>query len=137
MLKFDHLLQLVDSNQNKVVNPMYATNFVLRLHRNVAVLLFKTIMKQFELKFYKEWYDALTELSHDDRANAVLALFEYLYDGIIPEDKFIRIVTTLMRNKIDRETAVYERKKIIPMLRIVRLTQTILQYQPTQHRLDK
>lgn len=67
-------------------------------------------MKQFELKFYKEWYDALSELSHDDRANAVLALLEYLYDGIIPEDKFIRIVTTLMRNKIDSEKAAFDRK---------------------------
>ncbi len=34
-------------------------------------------MKQFELKFYKEWYDALSELSHEDCANAVLALLEY------------------------------------------------------------
>lgn len=60
-------------------------------------------MKQFELKFYREWYDALAELSHDDRAAAALALLEYVYDDKIPDDQFIRIVTTLMRNRIDRE----------------------------------
>lgn len=66
-------------------------------------------MKQFELKFYREWFDALSELSHEERANAVLALLEYVYENKLPEDKFIRIVTTLMRNKIDREKAAHDR----------------------------
>lgn len=65
-------------------------------------------MKKFELKFYRDWYYALAELSREERANAALALLEYVYDGKIPEDKFIRIVTTLMRNKIDREKEAFE-----------------------------
>lgn len=69
-------------------------------------------MKKFELKFYREWYDALAELSREERADAVLALLEYLYDGKIPEDKLIRIVTTLMRNKIDREKETFENAAI-------------------------
>lgn len=68
-------------------------------------------MKQFELKFYREWYDALSELSHDDRAAAALALLEYVYEGKIPQDQFIRIVTTLMRNKIDREKASFTARR--------------------------
>ena len=67
-------------------------------------------MKQFELKFYREWYDALSELSSDNRAKAALSLLEYVYEGKIPDDQFIRIVTTLMRNRIDREKAAVERK---------------------------
>ncbi|MBD5356199.1 MAG: hypothetical protein HDR88_04230 [Bacteroides sp.] len=67
-------------------------------------------MKQFELKFYKEWYDALSELSTEDRAAAAIALLEYVYDDKLPEDQFIRIVTTLMRNKIDREKAIHDRR---------------------------
>lgn len=62
-------------------------------------------MKQFEIKFYREWYDALSELSREDRAAAALALLEYVYDGVVPEDQYIRIVTVLMRNRIDRDKA--------------------------------
>lgn len=61
------------------------------------------LMKQFELKFYREWYDALAEMSREERAEAALSLLEYAYEDKIPDDKFIRIATTLMRNKINRE----------------------------------
>lgn len=60
-------------------------------------------MKQFEIKFYREWYDALSEMTREDRAEAVLYLLEYAYEDKITDDRFIRIVTTLMRNKIDGE----------------------------------
>lgn len=85
--------------------------WLLLSHRNLIndkrQTINETPMKQFELKFYKEWYDALSELSHEDRAAAVLALLEYVYEGKLPENKFIRIVITLMRNRIDREKTVH------------------------------
>lgn len=71
-------------------------------------------MKQYELKFYREWYDALAELSREDRAAAALALLEYVYEGSMPDDQYIRIVTTLMRNRIDREKARLESRNSSP-----------------------
>ena len=71
-------------------------------------------MKQYELKFYREWYDALAELSREDRAAAALALLEYVYEGSMPDDQYIRIVTTLMRNRIDREKARQESRNSPP-----------------------
>lgn len=68
-------------------------------------------MKQFELKFYREWYDALSELSREDRAAAALALLDYVYSDEIPTDQFIRVVTTLMRNRIDREKSLHFRRQ--------------------------
>lgn len=71
-------------------------------------------MKQFEFKFYREWYDALAEMSREERAEAALSLLEYAYEDKIPDDKFIRIATTLMRNKINHEKSRQKNRNSIP-----------------------
>ena len=59
--------------------------------------------------FYKDWWDVLTELPADDRLKAYESVFAYAFAGKVPEDKFTRTITGLMRTTIDRDVVKFER----------------------------
>ena len=53
--------------------------------------------------FYKDWYEAVSELAPDERLKAYDAIMQYAFDDTVPSDKFINAVTALMRKAIDRD----------------------------------
>ena len=58
--------------------------------------------------FYKDWYDAVKDFSPDERLKAYDAIMQYAFEGVVPEDKFIRVATALMRTAIDRDNNKYD-----------------------------
>lgn len=59
--------------------------------------------------FYKDWWEVLAELPADDRLKAYESVFAYAFAGKVPEDKFTRTITGLMRTAIDRDVIKFER----------------------------
>lgn len=60
------------------------------------------------LIFYRDWYEALRELTPDERLNAYEAIMRYAFEDVEPEDKLIRLTTALMRATIDRDNDRYD-----------------------------
>jgi hypothetical protein len=58
--------------------------------------------------FYKDWYEAVKDFSPDERLKAYDAIMQYAFEGVVPEDKFIRAATALMRTAIDRDNNKYD-----------------------------
>lgn len=58
--------------------------------------------------FYKDWYEAIRELSDEERMRVYDAVMRYAFDGEVPSDKFIRAATALMRSAIDRDQSKFE-----------------------------
>lgn len=62
------------------------------------------------LIFYKDWYEAISGLSPEERLQAYEAVFGYAFDEVEPDDKFIKAATKLMLSTIDRDNGKYEQK---------------------------
>lgn len=60
------------------------------------------------LIFYREWWEVIRDYPEEERLALYEAVMEYAFDGVMPEDKFIKAVTALMRSSIDRNTGKYE-----------------------------
>ncbi|MCM1166404.1 MAG: DUF6291 domain-containing protein [Ruminococcus sp.] len=59
--------------------------------------------------FYRQWWEAIRELTPAQQAAAYDSLLQYAFDGIEPTDAVIRAVTAPMRESINREIENYER----------------------------
>ena len=58
--------------------------------------------------FYRDWYDAISELPPEERVQAYDAVFLYAFKGETPTNKLIRGITALMRSAIDRDSERYQ-----------------------------
>lgn len=64
-------------------------------------------MKRDSMVIYREWKIALEELSMEERCLAWEAIMDYAFDGTVPEDKFLKVVTAMMRQRIDKDQSHY------------------------------
>lgn len=58
--------------------------------------------------FYQDWYEALQDLTPEERLEAYDSVMRYAFEGVVPKDRFIRTTTALMRTTIDRDNARYD-----------------------------
>lgn len=65
-------------------------------------------MKRDSMVVYREWKEALSDLSSEERCVAWEAIMDYAFDGKTPEDKFVKVVTAMMRARIDKDQSHYE-----------------------------
>lgn len=59
--------------------------------------------------FYKDWYDSLQELNDEEKFACYDAIFKYAFEGIEPNDKFIRMCIKLIMSFIDNNEEKYAR----------------------------
>ena len=60
--------------------------------------------------FYKDWVEALSELSDAERLEAYEAIFRFAFEGVKPEDRLIRIATASIFKSISRDNDKFEEK---------------------------
>ncbi|MBQ2188941.1 MAG: hypothetical protein II401_10365, partial [Bacteroidales bacterium] len=60
--------------------------------------------------FYEDWYDVIKEFTPEERLQVYDAIVRYAFEGVMPEDKFIKVSTALMRSTIDRDNEKYVAK---------------------------
>lgn len=60
--------------------------------------------------FYRDWHEAIKDFSPDERLKAYDAIMLYAFEDTVPDDKFIKAATALMRSTIDRDNNKYEEK---------------------------
>ncbi len=60
--------------------------------------------------FYREWRRAVEELEPVQRCQVYEAIFDYAFDKIEPSDAILKAITSLMRDKIDRDNEAYQAK---------------------------
>ncbi len=56
---------------------------------------------------YRDWKEALSLLSPEKRCLAWEALMDYAFDGIVPEEEYLNLITVMMRMKIDKDKKAY------------------------------
>ena len=57
---------------------------------------------------YREWKEALSELDMVERCQAYEAIMDYAFEGKIPQNKLIKSITALMRQRIDKDQERYK-----------------------------
>lgn len=57
--------------------------------------------------FYKEWRKAVEELEPVQRCRVYEAIFDYAFAKVVPSDAIIKAVTSLMRDRIDKDNETY------------------------------
>lgn len=57
---------------------------------------------------YKEWKEALAEYPPEERCYAYEAIMDYAFENIVPSDRFIKGITALMRQRIDKDQSRYK-----------------------------
>ena len=60
--------------------------------------------------FYEDWYEVIKEFTPDERLQVYDAIVRYAFEGVMPEDKFVKVSTALMRSTIDRDNDKYVAK---------------------------
>lgn len=60
------------------------------------------------LIFYREWWEVIDDYPQEEQLALYKAVMEYAFDGVMPEDRFVKAVTALMRSSIDRNSGKYE-----------------------------
>lgn len=58
---------------------------------------------------YREWKEALADLTPEERCAAWEAIMDYAFDGTVPEDKFLKVLTAMMRTRIDKDQSHYDK----------------------------
>lgn len=65
-------------------------------------------MKRDSMIIYREWKEALQGLNLEERCKAWEAIMDYAFDGTVPADKFLNVVTAMMRKRIDKDQEIYK-----------------------------
>lgn len=60
--------------------------------------------------FYQEWREAVKELSPGQRCGIYEALFDYAFEGKQPTDQLQKVITAMMRLRIDKDQEAYKQK---------------------------
>jgi len=60
------------------------------------------------LIFYRDWWEVISDYPAEERLTIYEAVLAYAFDDVVPEDRFIKAVTALMRTAIDRDNGKYE-----------------------------
>ena len=58
--------------------------------------------------FYNDWYEVIRDFAPEERLQLYDAIMLYAFEGVMPEDKFVKVATALMRSTIDRDNDKYE-----------------------------
>lgn len=58
--------------------------------------------------FYRDWMEALDVMPLGERCLVYEAIMNYAFEGIVPDDKYLNVVTALMRVKIDTDQKAYD-----------------------------
>lgn len=66
-------------------------------------------MEKSSFLFYRDWREALSELTDEERLQAYDSIVAFAFDDIEPQDKTIRIATSLMRSQIARDNSKWEK----------------------------
>lgn len=65
-------------------------------------------MDKESIVFYKDWWDAISELPEDIQHKAIKAVMDYAFKGEEPEDMMLRFATAQIRMFINRDRKRYE-----------------------------
>lgn len=65
-------------------------------------------MDKESIVFYKDWWDAISELPEDIQHKAIKAVMDYAFKGKEPEDMMLRFATAQIRMFINRDRKRYE-----------------------------
>ena len=65
-------------------------------------------MDKESIVFYKDWWDAISELPEDIQHKAIKAVMDYAFKGEEPEDTMLRFATAQIRMFINRDRKRYE-----------------------------
>lgn len=74
-----------------------------------AFLLTKGQMK-ISVIFYRDWYDIINDLPTEERLEVYEAIMRYAFDGLEPQDRYIKAVTRSMFVAINRDGNRYEER---------------------------